>query len=84
MMALADAGAVPPPSSCVHTGLPGPAPDDLVAARRWALDYDRDALLEHRIAILTHAAWEVQAEAERRLVARFLHAAGRCPSRASH
>ena len=84
MMALAKAGAVPPLPSYVHADPPAPAPDDLAAACRWALDNDRDALLEHRIAILTHASWDVQAEAERRLVARFLHAAGRCPSRASH
>lgn len=83
-MVVAKVGAVPHTFSWTHTSPATPTTDDLVAAPRWALDNDRDALLEHRIAILTQASWEVQAETERRLVARFLHAVGRCPSGAPH
>lgn len=78
-MAIRDAGAVPP-LPCTQATPLAPTPDDLADAQQWALDNDREALLEHRIAVLTQAAWDVQAETERRLVGRFLHAVGRCPA----
>ena len=80
-MTTLDPGAIPPPTCCA--AWTAVTPDDLLDARAWALENDRDALLEHRVAILTQASWEVQTAAEHRLVNRFLHAVGRCPQPSS-
>ncbi|QAY63853.1 hypothetical protein ET495_12100 [Xylanimonas allomyrinae] len=50
--------------------LADPTPEELQAARVWALEHDHEALLAHRVALLTQASWEVQSDAERHLVAR--------------
>ncbi len=48
--------------------------DEILEAQRWALDHDRHALLEHRLAVFTQASWEVQEETERRLLHRYRRA----------
>jgi len=80
-MATPDTGAISPFACC--TAWTAVTPDDLLDARTWALENDHDALLEHRVAVLTQASWEVQQAAEHRLVTRFLHAVGRCPQPSS-
>ncbi|GAB2462895.1 hypothetical protein GCM10007967_16490 [Xylanimonas ulmi] len=52
-----------------------PTPEALLAAARWALDHDHQALLAHRVARLSQAPWDVQDAADRHLIRRHREAA---------
>ncbi|MCL1869000.1 MAG: hypothetical protein FWF90_01130 [Promicromonosporaceae bacterium] len=59
----------------VGTTSSSPTPDEICAARWWALDHDHEALLAHRVARSMQADWAEQAAADERLVARHRAAA---------